>query len=111
MYAYDVLNCITTGGSRHVKEFWKFYVGSGASATAHTLPTTMDYLRFMDVQLKCPNLTLDIVDIKLPENLSLFKRDVLVSKHLVEKAIMDFENTKFLYVKLKRIALSVRKDI
>jgi hypothetical protein len=98
MYAYEVINCITFGGSRHVKQFWKFYRGTG-TITSNS-PTTKDYLRFMDLRLKCPNLTVDISDIKLPRELSAFKRDILVSKHIV----LEMET---LYVNLNWILTTV----
>jgi hypothetical protein len=100
MYAYDLINCITNSTNQNVREFWKFYHGPGIKSVMLGNPSTTTYLRFNDLLTRCPNLTVELFDMSLPQNTTIFKSGTLVSRHNVTNVTVNVRIIKFLSLRL-----------
>jgi hypothetical protein len=97
LYAYNLVNCFTNTSNEYVSQFWKFYRGTGLpneekrnkSAIDFTLSSgdqpltasTIDYLRFVDLQSKCPTFAADYGVNYEFNNTESFGEDFLVSRY------------------------------
>jgi hypothetical protein len=97
LYAYNLVNCFTNTSNKYVSQFWKFYRGTGLpneekrnkSAVDFTTgsedqplrASTIDFLRFEDLQSKCPTFAADYNAKYEFNNTESFGEDLVVSRY------------------------------